>query len=161
MRKSIRIGWLVLTIGLWTACSPRSASPLPPDLATGTAVVAAKSTQAAELTANPIPPNAVESYPTLDWTNWTPAPGEITAADNGQSFEIGITSRISVVLDAARYPLANLELNCLPADALGRITNVEAVPPDYDVVRFEGVQLGQCNLKNGDFEVTIKVIAQP
>ncbi|GAP12872.1 hypothetical protein LARV_00612 [Longilinea arvoryzae] len=161
MRKSIRIGWLGLAIGLLAACSPRSASPLPPDLATGTAVVSAKFTQAAELTANPIPPNAVESYPTLDWTNWTPATGEITAADNGQTFEIGITSRISVVLDAAQYPLANLVLHCQPADALGGITNVESVPPQYYVVRYEGVQPGQCSLQNGDFEVTIKVVAQP
>ncbi len=152
--------WIALIL-LLSACSPVSAPLLSPDLATGTAVVSAKLTQAAELTAYPIAPETAGIVPTLDWTNWTPAPGEITAGDNGKTFEIGITSRISVVLDAAVYPPANLKLDCLPADALGGISNVESVPPAYYTVRYEGVQAGQCSLRNGDFEVIIKVIARP
>jgi hypothetical protein len=152
---------LVLVTGVLAACSPVAGSTLSPDQATGTAVVGAKSSQAAELTANPIPPNAAELYSTPDWTGWSPSPDEITLSDNGQSFAIGITARISVVLDAAKYPAANLKLDCLPAGALGLITNVESVPPEYSIVRYEGVQLGQCSIENGDFEVTIHVVDQP
>lgn len=90
--------------------------------------------------------------------DWTPSPGEIVASDAGKNFDIRITSRISLILQEKEYPAANLELHCTPADSLGRISNVPAVPNGYYVFRYEGVQPGLCTVQNGQFEITIKVI---
>jgi hypothetical protein len=68
-----------------------------------------------------------------------------------------LTSRFSIVLKEAEYPAANLNLNCAPGAALGRISNIEGVPPDYYEMRYEGSGFGQCIIQNGPFEVTINI----
>lgn len=88
-------------------------------------------------------------------------PGEITAADNGSTFTIGITSRISVILSDIDYPRQNLTVLCNPPDALGSISNIPSVPQPYYAVRFEGVKVGECNVQNGNFFVIIKVTSNP
>jgi hypothetical protein len=128
---------------------------------TDTAIVARKYNEIAETTLYPPTPFPTELYPTVDWSGWTPAPGEIVASDSGKTFDFVLTSRFSIVLKEADFPAANLELNCFPQDVLGKISNVESVPPDYYVVRFEGTEIGQCNIQNGPFEVTIEIIDHP
>ncbi|HQA29680.1 MAG TPA: hypothetical protein PLA02_10755 [Brevefilum fermentans] len=98
-----------------------------------------------------------ELYPTYDWAGWTPSPGEIIASDSGKTYSFVLTSRFSIVLKEAEYPAANLNLNCAPGAALGRISNIEGVPPDYYEMRYEGSGFGQCIIQNGPFEVTINI----
>jgi hypothetical protein len=126
--------------------------------ATGTAIMARKSTDIAEATMYPDTPFPTELYPTYDWAGWTPSPGEIVAGDSGKTFDLVLTSRFSIVLKEADYPAVNLELNCVPQVVLGRISNVEGVPPDYYVIRYEGSGFGQCIIHNGPFEVTINIV---
>ncbi len=92
---------------------------------------------------------------------WTPSAGEITVADSGRTIDFGLTSRFSIVLKESEYPIAALELNCIPEVVMGRISNVEAVPQDYYVLRYEGTGIGQCTIQNGGFEVTINIIDHP
>ncbi len=138
----------------------QSTQTLSPDLATGTAAFARKQTGAAELTQHPATPVPAESLqaPTIVWT---PSGGEIVASNSGQTFDIGITSRISIILNQIDYPPANLQQTCVPADALGQVSNIPVVPPNFYVVRYEGVEVGQCVIRNGSFEVTINVISNP
>lgn len=150
---------------LWTGCTDVStainpAGTLSPELATGTAEVGRKYTQAAELTSNPITPLPSESGP-LASMSWTPSPGDILAADTGRSFDIWITSRIEIVLEASQYPKANLQIACTPEIVIGQVSNIPAVPANFYVIRYEGVQLGTCKVRNGSFEVTINVVQHP
>lgn len=39
--------------------------------------------------------------------------------------------------------------------------SVEPAPPDYYVIRYEGVALGRCLIRNGLFEVTINIVNHP
>jgi hypothetical protein len=130
------------------------------DLATGTAIVARKYTEAAELTRNPITPLPTETGP-VPTMPWTPSPGEITAKDSGKSVDIWITVRVSVVLDEAQYPRENLVVECVPEDAIGRISNIPVVPANFYVVRYEGVKLGGCVIRNGPFQVVINILNPP
>jgi len=41
------------------------------------------------------------------------------------------------------------------------VSNIPVVPPNYYVIRYEGVEVGQCVIRNGSFEVTINVISNP
>ena len=156
---------LVTFFLLFTECAIANVRQLPehtlsPDLATGTAVVARKSTGAAELTMYPMTPLPTETGPIATML-WTPMPGEIIASDSGKSFDIWITSRVSIILNKTEYPVANLEQNCVPKDVLGQVSNIPVIPPDYYVIRYEGVWLGQCIIRNGQFEVTINVVNRP
>jgi hypothetical protein len=134
---------------------------LKPDQATGTAIVGSKYTEAANLTRQPMtalptgqPPVATEV--------WTPSPQDgISADDSGKAFEIWITSRISVILDAAEYPMADLVETCAPDVVLGRVSNIPPVPAPFYVIRYEAVQLGECAIRNGRFHVSILVVADP
>jgi hypothetical protein len=137
------------------------APTLSPEQATGTAIMARKSTDIAEATLYPATPFPTELYPTEDWTGWTPLSSEIVASDSSKTFDFWLTSRFSIVLKEADFPAANLELSCVPDIVLGRISNVEPVPPDYYVIRYEGSGFGQCIIQNGPFEVTINVIEHP
>lgn len=149
-----------------TACTvgkpPESAAPtLPPDMATGTARVAAKSTGAAELTLEALTPAPTEPPLIVTMPSWTPSPSDgITASDSGKTFDIWITSRITVILDARQYPMEDLREDCVPFGVLGRISNIPAVPWPYYPIRYEAVQLGKCLIRNGQFEVTIAVVPQ-
>lgn len=134
---------------------------LSPEQATGTAIMTRKSTDIAEASLYPATPFPTEVYPTMDWAGWTPSPGEIVASNSGKTFDFVLTSRFSIVLKEADFPVANLELNCIPQVVLGRISNVEGVPPDYYVIRYEGSGFGKCIIQNGPFEVTINVIEHP
>jgi len=156
---------LMMFVLLFTGCSTANDQQLIEhalslDMATGTAVMARKSTEAAELTMCPMTllPTEPEMIATIPWT---PSPGEIVASDSGKSFDIWITSRVSIVLNKTEYPIANLEQNCVPKDVLGQVSNIPSVPPDYYVIRYEGVWLGQCIIRNGQFEVTIHVVNHP
>ena len=148
-----------------SACSlirqgPGVIEPLPGDLATGTALVGRKYTEAAGLTRYPMTaqPTGTGPFPTMAWT---PSPGEITAIDNGKSVDIWITARVSIILDVSRYPKENLVEECVPPDAIGRVSNIPVVPPAFYVVRYEGVNLGRCVVHNGQFQVVINVVHHP
>lgn len=152
-----------LTVG--TGCAlirqePAVSAPLPGELATGTAIVARKYTEAAELTKYPMTPLPTEAgtFPTM---SWTPSPGEITARDNGKSVDIWITVRVSFILDESRYPKVDLVEECVPPDAIGRISNIPVVPAPFYVVRYEGVNLGRCVIRNGEFHVVINIVNPP
>jgi hypothetical protein len=166
MKKSLYSLLLLVFILLFTGCTTANGQKtiegiLSPHLATGTAIVAKKFTQAAEATMYPATPLPTEPQVTIDWTGWTPSAGEIVASDSGKSFDFWLTSRFSIVLKVSDYPAANLELTCNPEIVLGRISNVESVPPDNYVIRYEASGLGQCTIQNGQFEVTINVINHP
>jgi hypothetical protein len=150
----------LLTGCMGTSTGINPPGTLSPDLATGTAEVSRKYTQAAELTANPMTPFSGEPG-TPATIPWTPSPGDIVAGDTGRSYEIWITSRIEIVLEASVYPKANLQIACTPDIVIGQVSNIPPVPAGFYVVRFEGVQLGTCQVRNGSFEVTINVIPHP
>lgn len=133
---------------------------LSPDMATGTAEVARKYTQAAQLTMYPMTAAPTEPV-VIDTLPWTPMPGEIVARDSGESFDFWMTSRFSIILKQSDYPITSLELICNPEVVLGRISNIEPVPSDYYVIRYEGVASGQCLIRNGLFEVTINIVNHP
>jgi hypothetical protein len=165
MKKTLHLLLLMTLIFAFAGCSSINGSqqnePLSSDQATGTAIVARKYTEITKATLNPMTPFPYEIYPTEDWTGWSPSPSEIGAGDSGKSFDFWITSRFSIVLKELEYPVANLELHCIPQIALGRISNVEPVPPDYYVIRYEGSRLGKCTIQNGKFAVTINIINHP
>jgi hypothetical protein len=131
-----------------------------PNLATDTALVGSKFTQAAEMTAHPMTPLPAEQHPTAIIL-WTPSPGDIVASDNGKSIDIWITSRVALILDSAEYPKVNLTMVCVPDGVLGEVSNLPIVPPNFYVVRYEGVQLGKCIIRNGQFEVIVNVVEHP
>lgn len=158
MMKKVTCIILLLILFSFAGCSSISEPSLSPELATDTAILSRKSTEAAAASVVPATAFPTEVFPTFDWTDWTPSPGEIVASDSGQTYNFVLTSRFSVVLSELDYPIANLELNCVPNIVLGRISNVDVAPPDYYVVRFEGSGIGQCIIRNGSFEVTINII---
>ncbi len=80
---------------------------------------------------------------------------ELTDKDNGKTFVYTVTSRFSVVLDAARYPVQ--AIHCTPDGIIGTITNLPSVAPPLAARRFQGVQPGQCELRNGDWSVMIVI----
>ena len=89
-----------------------------------------------------------------------PAPAEktqfsLTANDSGKTFTYTITSRFSVFLDEAHYPLA--ALRCSPDGIVGSISNIGVPPQGLWVARFEAVAPGSCVLRDKDFAVTIVV----
>lgn len=133
---------------------------LPPEASTTTAALGAKLTAIAAETAYPATPASTEEYPTVT-ESWTPGANEIVAGDSGKTYAIGVTTRISLILERAVYPPENLAVTCVPAEVLGRVSNLPQGPPQYYAVRFEGVQPGQCLIRNGAFQVTIKVVEQP
>jgi hypothetical protein len=131
-----------------------------PDLSTGTALVGSKFTQIAELTAHPMTPLPTEQYSIVTMP-WTPSPEDIVVSDNGKSIDIWITSRVALILDSTKYPKANLTEACVPDGVLGKVSNIPIVPANFYVIRYEGVQLGKCIIRNGQFEVTINVVNHP
>lgn len=165
MRKTFYSLLLMTLLLLFAGCTTAVDWQLPErtlsaDMATGTAVVARKYTQAAELTLYPMTPYPTEPGP-IATLSWTPSPGEVVASDSGKSFDIWITSRVSIILNKTDYPFANLEEHCVPKDILGQVSNIPDVPADFYVIRYEGVGLGQCTIRNGQFKVTINVVNHP
>lgn len=152
-------GWVFLGLGLMLlyGCAPSSLSPAQ---MTGTVEVGRKETGAALMTLMPPSP-----WPTNNETpaplEWTPGPGEITAADNGKTFTITITGRFLLILDRTVYPPGSLQLKCTPDGVLGRISNIPALPEPYYATHLEGVAQGECEIRNGSFEVVVKVTDQP
>lgn len=78
---------------------------------------------------------------------------EIRAEDSGKTFSYPLTSRFTVLLDAATNPKA--ELSCDPVGILGPISNIPSVAPPLYAARFETVTTGTCVLRDRDFSVTI------
>ena len=151
-----------LLAGCATVSRPPSATrALAPDLLTGTAIVAAKSAGATQHAVQAMTPEATEPPPIVTMPPWTPSPSDgITAGDSGKTFDIWITSRITVILDSRKYPMQDLREECVPFSVLGRVSNIPAVPWPYYPIRYEAVQLGKCIIRNGQFEVTIAVVPQ-
>jgi hypothetical protein len=151
--------WITLLAACATAPAPQpTEQTLSPDLAARTAIVASKFTQAAQLTLQPMTALPAEPFP-IPTEVWIPSPNDgVTASDNGKSFEIGITSRISIILDARDFPMTDLRQECDPVGVLGRVSNIPPVPWPFYVVRFEGVQLGKCAIHNRQFQVTLAVV---
>lgn len=88
-------------------------------------------------------------------------PGTAYCSDNGKTFNIWITSRLSVVLNAAEFPHANVIINCSPEAAIGSVSNLPVEPSGYYVVRYEGVKPGTCTIQNGHFAITVNVVEHP
>ena len=159
-------GWMLLLIPFLGGCTAaQSGHPIQttprPDQATGTAVVGGKYTEAAKLTREPMTAMPTGQFP-VPTEAWTPSPQDgILAADSGKAFEIWITDRISVVLNEAEYPMANLVEACQPDVVLGRVSNIPPIPAPFYVIRYEAVQLGECTLSNGPFRVSIVVVSHP
>lgn len=143
-----------------TGCTSTLVPTPSPEEAFDTAIVSRKFTEAAAATLFPITSLPTEVYPTPDWTGWTPSPSEITADESGEIFDFVLTSRFSIVLRESDYPAANVVSNCVSDNVLGSISNVEPVPPYYYILRYEGVGIGQCIIRNGSFEVTINITDQ-
>lgn len=161
----IRVWAWVIGVVLLTGCHPTSSPtppqpPLPPEAATATAALGAKLTAIAAATAYPATPAPSEEYPAVT-ESWTPGANEIVADDSGKTYTIGVTTRISLILDRAAYPPEDLTVTCVPAEVLGRVSNLPQVPSPYYAVRYEGVKVGECLIRNGAFQVTIKVVEQP
>lgn len=152
---------ILILIFLIAGCLPTIEPTLSPEQAAGTAIRSRKSTDIAEATLYPATPFPTELFPTFDWAGQTPSPDEIVAGDSGKSYSFVLTSRFSIVLKEADFPAINLELNCVPQVVMGRISNIEGVPQDYYVIRFEGTGFGQCIIQNGSFEVTIHITDHP
>jgi len=155
----------VVFLAVAVSCSPTSQQPPATgtpssNLAEDTAIVTAKYTREAELTRYPIMVLDTQAGP-IPTMVWTPSPGDVTAADSGNSVDIWITTRVSVILDESQYPRANLNVNCIPEDALAFVSNLPDVPPNYYVVRYEGFRLGQCVIRNGQFHVVFDIINRP
>jgi hypothetical protein len=66
-----------------------------------------------------------------------------------------------LILDKTVYPSGSLELKCTPDGVLGRVTNIPALPEPYYVTHLEGVAQGECEIRNGTFEVHVKVTNTP
>ena len=161
IRKLVwRLTGLGLVLVLLVACTPQGEPTLTAWPPPGMGLLAAKKTQSAGLTAQPSAPPPSEAAPSAT-PGWTPQPGEVTAADSGKSFNLGITSRMSIILEESLYPQANLKMTCDAPQVLGQVSNIPAVPAGYYVMRYEGVGLGTCNITNGSFDVTITVKAHP
>jgi len=154
------IGMGLLAGCLVTSGPQATPTPLPPAAATVTAALGAKLTAIAAATAHPATPAPPEDYPTVT-ESWTPGADEIVAGDSGKTYTIGVTTRISLILERAAYPPENLTVTCVPAEVLGRVSNLPQVPPQYYAARFEGVKAGECLIRNGAFQVTLKVVEQP
>lgn len=155
----------VVSVALLAGCRATpsalsTASPLPAPAVTATAVLEAKLTAIAAATAYPATPAPSEEYPAVT-ESWTPAANEIVADDSGKTYTIGVTTRISLILDRAAYPPEDLIVTCVPAEVLGRVSNLPQVPPQYYAVRYEGVKVGECLIRNGAFQITLKVVEQP
>ncbi|MCX8024590.1 MAG: hypothetical protein N3A60_05265 [Thermanaerothrix sp.] len=161
-RMLILIGVLGATVlvGCFSLSYPQATSSPLPEAATATAALMVKLTAIAVATAYPAPSQPLDLYPAADET-WTPGANEIVSGDSGKTYDIWITSRISIVLDRAEYPPEDLRLICEPEGVLGYVSNLPQVPSKYYAVRYEGVRLGQCFIRNGAFWVTIKVVAHP
>ena len=94
----------------------------------------------------------------------TPTPNltqqyDFTAQDSGRTVTYTITSRFEIFLNQQKYPKQNVELSCNPQDTLGSVSNLPSVAPPLYVVRYEGVQPGVCIIKNGNFLLTVRMIA--
>ncbi len=152
--------FLILILSV-SGCSLAVEPTLSPEQATGTAIMARKSTDIAEAIHYPATPFPTEVYPIMDWAGWAPSPDMIVASDNGKTFNFVLTSRFSIVLKEAEFLTENLKLNCAPDAVLGRISNVAGVPRDYYEIRYEGSGFGQCIIQNGSFEVTVNIIDHP
>ncbi len=159
MKKIICIASLLILFSAAGCTSTLMPTPSP-EKAIGTAIVSRKFTDAAAATLSPITSLPTEEYSTPDWSSWTPSPNEITAEDSGEIFDFVLTSRFSIVLRESVYPAANVVSNCVSDNVLGSISNVEPAPPYCYVLRYEGVGIGQCIIRNGLFEVTINITDQ-
>jgi len=81
---------------------------------------------------------------------------EIRAQDSGKTFTYTVTTRFSVILDQNQYPKS--DLSCQPKGIIGSISNIPEVQPPLYAARYEAIQPGTCELKDGSFEVTIHVM---
>lgn len=106
-----------------------------------------------------VPQDTRISTPSTPSTTSPPTPSsqyEIRAKDSGKSFTYTVTTRFTVILDQNQYPKSDLK--CQPKGVIGSISNIPEVQPPLYAARYGAVQPGTCTLKDGDFEVTIRVI---
>jgi hypothetical protein len=78
---------------------------------------------------------------------------EITESDNGKTFTYTLTSRFTVVLDNAKHPLS--QLKCEPDAIYGYVSNGSSGDASKYPIRYEITRTGKCQMRNGDFQVTI------
>jgi len=76
-------------------------------------------------------------------------------SDSGKTFRYSVTTRFTLLLDAAKNPQAHLQ--CLPEGIIGSISNAPAVAPPLYAARYEAVAAGTCILTNDNFSAKIVV----
>ena len=106
-----------------------------------------------------VQPVTSPSSPTPPQATSVPTPSnqyEIRAQDSGKTFTYTVTTRFTVILDQNQYPKS--DLSCQPQGIIGSISNIPEVQPPLYAARYEAVQPGTCELKDGSFEVTVHVI---
>lgn len=108
--------------------------------------------------ASPVSPKSTTLQPTPTTPNLTQQ-YDFTAQDSGRTVTYTITSRFEIFLNQQKYPKQNVEVSCHPQDTLGSVSNLPSVAPPLYVVRYEGVQPGVCIIKNGNFLLTVRMIA--
>jgi len=79
--------------------------------------------------------------------------------DNGKTYTFTQTSRFGTYFDIDKFPIN--DWTCEPKWVMGYVSNWSFNGPNQYPVGYEAVFEGECELRNGDFAVTIKVIALP
>jgi hypothetical protein len=81
---------------------------------------------------------------------------DISLESNGQTYTFTWSSRFFVFLDDDKYPVQ--QLKCEPESVIGYISNGSFRGPDRYPIYFEATRVGECVLKNRDFNVKIIVV---
>lgn len=84
---------------------------------------------------------------------------EFTEQDSGRTVTYSVTSRFGISLNEQRYPKKNLQVSCSPPETIGSVSNLPSVSPPLYAVRYQGIQPGQCTIKNGTFLLTVRIVA--
>lgn len=108
--------------------------------------------------ASPVSPKNTTPQPTPTTPKLTQQ-YDFTAQDSGRTVTYTITSRFEIFLNQQKYPKQNIEVSCQPQDTLGSVSNLPSVASPLYAVRYEGVQPGVCTIKNGNFLLTVRIIA--
>src|SRR5579863_2858590 len=84
---------------------------------------------------------------------------EFTEQDSGRTVTYSVTSRFGISLNQQTYPKKNLQVSCSPSGTIGSISNLPSVSPPLYAVRYQGIQPGQCTIKDGTFLLIVKIVA--
>ena len=80
----------------------------------------------------------------------------LTEEDDGEIFVYRPATRFTLVLPRDEHPETDLDI--APTGMLGRIAGPQDVAPGEYGARFETVRPGLARIRNGDFDVSIRVV---